>query len=877
MKIRAYRHLLLGSASLLLTSAALGQSLDIDRVVREPFAFEGAHRSFPLEANPYGLPRIRSFGVSSIDFDADGDPDLAQVTEIGTLDLVENRGGSLVLRQRVSLASSGFGDRELRTGDFNGDGHPDIAVGQADLEVFLGEGRGEFRALPPIPLPALQSHLAKGDFDGDGRDDLAIGYFDAQHVDLIFGNGTRSTLPIGFETWTLAAGDLNGDQRPDLVGLRGKGGHDRWVHVRLNDGSGGFTAPGIEYGPWTDAQELALVDGDGDGNLDVVICDIDPRAATERTDLIFLPGNGTGSLGSPVISQISVRAWIAKDFEIDDLDGDGVPDLAVFLQITRNVQPSAIIACLKGDAAGGFSMIRSANADVEDFEILDLDGDGRHELVGGESQIIPLENDGGPAGIDLGFQFPPGSPIELVSLDANGDGLSDLLAVEQASGNRVELRLSDGEGGFETRLFFPGFLTSGSRPIVAELDGNGAPDIVLVGSDAVTTLLNDGQGNFASAQQATLQYCSICQAWLFTAGDFTGDGLTDILIGDRRRRDGLLLASLGNGQFVQGPISWPATPSVPATGDLTGDGIADVVWASREVTNELILWPGNGNGTFQPARVTTLPFALGSYGIDLGDTDHDGDLDVVVTRNFGYAHLRNDGQGNLSLADTFERPSLPFGEMQLIDIDGDGDLDLSTRTRYSRSALWTFENRRGVLRPTTPVWEVGADGLFEVFDSHFVDLDADGRPDLVLAQWEVDPSAPRGRLYFGRPNLRSLGTPVAGATIRLDLRMPEARRQPYQLLASLQGTYPGVVLPSGERFPLRNDPILYPLILGGGGGIFSDFQGTLDDLGLARASIDIPQVLPIAAPFSIDLAYLTNESASPFALRASNALRLIVR
>src|SRR5262249_9599939 len=63
-------------------------------------------------------------------------------------------------------------------------------------------------------------------------------------------------------------------------------------------------------------------------------------------------------------------------------------------------------------------------------------------------------------------------------------------------------------------------------------------------------------------------------------------------------------------------------------------------------------------------------------GMVVGDIDHDGDPDVVVSGRSGYATLTNDGHGALTLSfpTSFETPT---HDPSLVDVDGDGDLDLA--------------------------------------------------------------------------------------------------------------------------------------------------------------------------------------------------------
>ena len=68
----------------------------------------------------------------------------------------------------------------VAVGDLNGDGMPDLAVANdwsSDVLVLRGTGDGTFQAAVDVPLPAGSnpSSVAVGDFNGDGKPDLAVG------------------------------------------------------------------------------------------------------------------------------------------------------------------------------------------------------------------------------------------------------------------------------------------------------------------------------------------------------------------------------------------------------------------------------------------------------------------------------------------------------------------------------------------------------------------------------------------------------------------------------------------------------------------------------------------------------------------------------
>lgn len=176
--------------------------------------------------------------------------------------------------------------QNLVAGDFDGDGHADVASGAGILEVYLGDGTGALQPLFGVSL-SWGSAFAAVDVDVDGATDL-VGYVGDVRVALSNGDGTfqsETSYPFG-AIGMPALVDLNHDGPPDLV-VPVSGG----VGVAL--GSIGGTFGALSPHPiGADPDWVATGDFDGDGDADAL--------ALSSAGVDVLLGGGDGTLAAPV-------------------------------------------------------------------------------------------------------------------------------------------------------------------------------------------------------------------------------------------------------------------------------------------------------------------------------------------------------------------------------------------------------------------------------------------------------------------------------------------------------------------------------------------------------------------------------------------------
>ena len=583
-----------------------------------------------LLGNGDGTFRLsQSFGTSSTpgslavgDFNGDGRPDLAVACQTSTGVSVLYGQGDGTFSGRVDLATT-YDPSDVAAGDLNGDGRSDliVLVGASLLTTYLSQKDGGF-LIHSQQLGGVDLSLATGDFNHDGHLDVALSNFANNFASVLLGNGDgtfqdQSLIDAGQPTGAVLAGDFNGDGRTDLA-FAPASGDQSGFSVYMGRGDGTFQAPNTQNAGF-DAEAITTADFNGDGIPDLVAVD------RQRSSLTVLLGRGDGNFRSPLTFPVGANpdALVVADF-----NGDGRPDLAVA------DYGSNTVSILLGRGDGTFETQRQIMTGDSPSALVtgDFNGDGIPDLA--------VVNDGSSTvTILLGRGDGTFAPPEIIKGDfANaiaagdfyGDGKTDL-AVASADSANVYILREDGQGSFEDPIAYP----TASPPqslAVADFNGDGWPDLVTVGDQppSVSVLLNKGHGLFGGFQQYPADDSPVYVA----AADLGGRGIIDLVVvgGATDVSDGDLTIFQGDGLGGFQQAASPATgygPVSVAVNDFNGDGRPDLAVATYDGLNILL---GLGGGTFTPySELATIPHQTPV----LADLNGDGTQDVIVTSQDG--------------------------------------------------------------------------------------------------------------------------------------------------------------------------------------------------------------------------------------------------
>ncbi len=534
---------------------------------------------------------------------------------------------------------------------------------------------------------------------------------------------------------------------------------------------------------------VALEDVDLDGHLDLV------AALPDRVQVRL--GDGRGTFGDAVASLPAPSASFIHDLEIDDLNGDCVPDLLI-----TAVHPDTLRTWI-GDGRGGFG--NPSDHDVGGlfpwpFEVEDLDLDGHADVVIGNwtSEDVTVRYGDGAGAFPVAATYPIASfPRDVKIADFDEDGFLDLIAV---NGNEqtATVFLNDGQRGFATSVVSTGNSNSG-RLTTADFDLDGHIDVLMGGG---FVMFGDGSGGFAVGSQRIL-------GSKLQSGDLDLDGYPDLLLPPGCSCAFPVRLNDGSGGF--GPITQIHYPGIGAArwgvlADVDEDGLFDPVlsWGQTGVgvvtihLNRSRFWsrsPVNDHWYWQPptsaswTQAESLANSLGGHLATVRDDAENAWLSTTYPGELAWIGLNdraNEGQFEWSSGEPVNFTAWASGEP-----DDQGGADYAALE--PSSTTWSDEPQEPARR-----------GIIEI-DSD--DCDQNGRPDSVELRlgWAADvngdgvPDTCASPVYCsGNPNstgqtatLSAAGSTLAWAN---DLHLRSESVPPgqfgYYLVARTQAFFP---------------------------------------------------------------------------------------
>ncbi len=442
-----------------------------------------------------------------------------------------------------------------------------------------------------------------------------------------------SAVTYGSGAFSVAVADVNGDGKPDIVVANGT------VGVLLGNGDGTFQTE-VTYGSGGSAYSVAVADVNGDGKPDIVVANNDDIATVG-----VLLGNGDGTFQTAVT--YGTGATYAYSVAVADVNGDGKPDIVVANWCSNGGCKSGTVSVLLGNGDGTFQTAVTYGTGgiyADSVAVADVNGDGKLDIVAGNygnnNVAVLLGNGDGTFQAAMTYDSGGSNPYSVAVADVNGDGKPDIVVANHGSSN-VGVLLGNGDGTFQTAVAY-GAGGSGAQSVaVADVNGDGKPDIVVANYNSpgtVGVLLGNGDGTF---QTAVTYGSGGSYPDSVAVADVNGDGKPDIVVANLNNVGVLINTSKVATTTALGaslnPSSFGQAVTFTATVTTSGSKAPTGTVTFNDGSTALGTGTLNGSGI---ATYTTSNLAVGQHSMTAvygGDANNAGSTSSVLTQTVNAA------------------------------------------------------------------------------------------------------------------------------------------------------------------------------------------------------------------------------------------------
>jgi Bacterial Ig-like domain (group 3)/FG-GAP-like repeat len=498
------------------------------------------------------------------------------------------------------------------------------------------------------------------------------------------------------------------------------------------------------------------------GIMDLVETGLTDPANQQPATAVFL-GNGDGTFRAAVYYDVSDTSGSVAGLTIDDVNGDGIPDIVVpkTTGITNPGVPTftGSVTTLIGKGDGSFTTGPVSSVTWTDSLLPitgDFNGDGKKDLLIGGTVLFGA-GDGtfttGPTNTALAAAA--NSDVQAGAVgDLSNNGKLDVVVSQPGT---VAIFTGNGDGTFQTGPVYAG-LPDYEQVTITDIDGDGNPDIFLgTSTDGIYVnggydmefpmwqiLMGRGDGTFVDSavyQQGTYNLpgsSNTNNSLQMASADFNGDSKADVLVLDRNyvgTSPSSLLVLPGDGKGNLGaPItsSINLTPTMVVVADMNHDQKPDAVMIGPgiDANPKVSVLINQGNGTFTAEQDYTIGAA---NSLAVGDFNGDGFMDVAVSEgSAGVFVLLGQSNGTLGTAKQIDTSNAVDVVAGSLTADGRTDLivvDGGVAGGQAGALLVYLCNADGSFTPATApttsatTYSVAALG----------DLNHDGKLDLIVA------------------------------------------------------------------------------------------------------------------------------------------------
>ena len=645
------------------------------------------------------------------DFNGDGVPDLA-VANFGNNNVSVLLGNGDGTSRSGSLLGPVSSPYAVAVGHFNGDGALDLAVTSTSsnsVTVFLGNGNGTFQVLPQTfdaggkrPLS-----IAAADIDGDGKLDLVVANYgdpniippDPGNVAVLLGNGDGTfqaplTFPVGTNPESVVVGDFNGDGKLDLAvaNFDEKNFGPSTVSVLLNNTG----APAPDYTLSASPSSVTITQGSngsstitvspqngftGGVTLSVSGLPIGVTAAfspnpTTTTSTLTLTANPTATTGTVTVTITGTSGTLPPKTTTLTLtvNAQVAPDY------TLSASPSSVTVT---QGSNGTSTITVSPQN-------------------GFTGSVNLSTSSLPSGVTVAFSPNPTTTTSTLTLAASPTATTGTVTVTitgNASGltrtTTLTLRVTSVGVSRPVLKWQYGGCLSGpycqtgwySSPAVADLDGDGNPDVIWGAYDVVA--LNGADGSLkwrAPSGNPNRVWPGVVVA------DLTGNGTLEVVVA---RQDLTVYDRFGNVLWTRNPFPGDELRTL-AVADLDNDGQLEIIVGDAGGGTPPQLAVFEPNGAMRPGwpavHAGEPGFSSSMYNQNVAVADMNGDgLKEIFGATTGHYIAGLDQNGNQLTVNSVYAPRQFWSEVGVfldnaVDLRGYANCGVDHRPNFQDSA-----------------------------------------------------------------------------------------------------------------------------------------------------------------------------------------------